>query len=438
MDDPALFKRHFASPTWAPWRVFLKALFALDMDGDDLRTFTACTGQTEAPTEPAREAWLTIGRRGGKSRVLACVAAYLACFKDWTPYLSAGERGYVLIVAADRRQARAIMNYLKAFIGETAMLAPLISGETSEQLELSNGVTLEVATCSFRTIRGRTVIAALLDEVAFWRDDTSSANPDVEVIAALRPAMASVPGSLLLAASSPYSRRGVLWKSYQRYFGKPGPVLAWKASTLTMNPTLPARVVEEAYADDPASASAEFGGEYRSDLEAFVTLESVEACVSVGVRERGPLTSHRYYGFIDPAGGSGTDSMTLAVAHVEGKLTVIDCIREIRPPFSPDAVVEEFASLLKRYKINFIQGDRFGGEWCREPFLTRGIRYEASAKPKSDLYRDLLPRVNSGEIDFLDHARLITQLVTLERRTARSGKDSIDTLRMLTMTLRTA
>jgi hypothetical protein len=60
--------------------------------------------------------------------------------------------------------------------------------------------------------------------------------------------------------------------------------------------------------------------------------------------------------------------------------------------------------------------------WPRE----RGIAYEPSAKPKSDLYRELLPAINSRMVDLLDDARLFAQIVGLERRTARGGRDSID------------
>jgi hypothetical protein len=49
-----------------------------------------------------------------------------------------------------------------------------------------------------------------------------------------------------------------------------------------------------------------------------------------------------------------------------------------------------------------------------------------SAKPKSDLYRDLLPLVNGCRIELLDHPKSVNQLCALERKTARSGKDSID------------
>jgi hypothetical protein len=88
--------------------------------------------------------------------------------------------------------------------------------------------------------------------------------------------------------------------------------------------------------------------------------------------------------------------------------------------------VSEFAQLLKRYRVSKVQGDRYAGEWPREAFKRYGISYEASAKPKSDLYRDLLPRLNSREVELLDNDRLLAQLVGLERRTARGGRDSID------------
>jgi hypothetical protein len=60
------------------------------------------------------------------------------------------------------------------------------------------------------------------DELAFWPIEDAS-DPDVEIINAVRPAMATMPGAMLLAASSPYSRRGALWQAYRQYYGKPSP-----------------------------------------------------------------------------------------------------------------------------------------------------------------------------------------------------------------------
>jgi hypothetical protein len=158
----------------------------------------------------------------------------------------------------------------------------------------------------------------------------------------------------------------------------------------------------------------------------FIPLIAGIACVSLGVIERPPISGVDYMGFIDAAGGSGTDSMTLAIAHRENDTTIIDATRERRPPFSPADVAIEFAALFKSYGITKITSDRWGGLWPVERFAEQGIDCEPCAKPKSDLYRDLLPAVNSRKIDLLDDARLIAQLCGLERRTARGGRDSID------------
>jgi hypothetical protein len=137
------------------------------------------------------------------------------------------------------------------------------------------------------------------------------------------------------------------------------------------------------------------------------------------------MSAVRYFGFADPSGGSA-DSMTLAIGHKEGDGVIVDSVRERKPPFSPEDVVAEFSALLKSYHVTRITGDRYAGEWPREQFRKAGISYDPAQKPKSDLYRDLLPSINSRRIDLLDHPRLISQLCGLERRTARGGRDSID------------
>src|SRR5262249_25914558 len=110
----------------------------------------------------------------------------------------------------------------------------------------------------------------------------------------------------------------------------------------------------------------------------------------------------------------------------EGKTQILDVIRERKPPFSPEAVVDEFTSLMKQYRVSKVYGDRYGGEWPREQFNKRGIFYEPAEKPKSDLYRDLLPLINSRAVGLLGQDKMVTQLLSLERRTSRGGKDSID------------
>jgi hypothetical protein len=428
--DENLFSRWFRDPTtWSSWFIFLKALFALPLQGEEeLATFTRCTGRTRPPETPASEGWLICGRRSGKSFMLSLIAVYLATFKDWREHLAPGEHATVMIVACDRKQARVIVRYITAFLEECQLLAPLVQrkGGAAEgwAIELEGRVTIEVHSCSFRAVRGYTVVAALLDEIAFWRAD-DSANPDREVIEAIRPALVTTPGSILLAASSPYARRGALWEAHRRHYAKDGPVLIWQTATTMMNPTVGEAVVEAALERDPSIGASEWLALFRSDIESYITREAVEACVEPGVRERAPVGGVRYAGFADPSGGR-QDAMTLAVGHREGDIGVLDCLREVKPPFDPASVVREFSGTLGTYGVREIRADRYGGEWPAAEFRKHGVWCRPADKAKSDLYRELLPGINARRVELLDDPKLVAQLVGLERRVGRGGRDSID------------
>jgi hypothetical protein len=73
-------------------------------------------------------------------------------------------------------------------------------------------------------------------------------------------------------------------------------------------------------------------------------------------------------------------------------------------------VVAEFAALLNSFNVTKVVGDRYAGEWPREQFRKHGVAYEPSERPKSALYQDMLPLINSGKVELLDHPRLISQL----------------------------
>jgi len=143
------------------------------------------------------------------------------------------------------------------------------------------------------------------------------------------------------------------------------------------------------------------------------------------VRERAPEFRHDYVAFVDPSGGS-SDAMTLAIAHKECETEILDTIRERRPPFSPEAVVEEFSSVMRQYRCSRCYGDRYGGAWPAEQFMKCGIHLEPAEKTKSDIYLDLLPLINSKAVRLLDHDRLMLQFVGLERTTKSGGRDRID------------
>lgn len=425
MGQDARGEWEWLKPDWAAWRVFVKVLFGLPLaDAAELDLFRLCTGLTDYVPRASREGWVPVGRRGGKSRVLAMIACYLALCFDWTPYLAPGEIGYISVLADQRSHASAIMNYIKGALRHPR-LASLVRKPLVETIELEPRVTIEVVTASIKAVRSRTVIAALCDEIAFWEANEDCANPDVEILNGLRPAMMTIPGSLLLAASSRYARRGALWNNFRDWYGKPEGPLVWSADTMTMHPSVDREWLAAEFERDPVAAAAEYGLEFRTDVGALVDPDVARECVVRGRHELPPDRRFSYRAFVDPSGGSG-DSMTLAIAHDNGERPVLDALREVRPPFQPDQVVSEFAGLLKAYLCFEVTGDHYGGEWPAERFLEHGIAYAVSERTKSEIYLEFLPMINARKPELLDHQRCLLQLDSLERRTARSGRDSVD------------
>jgi hypothetical protein len=426
LSDPALLGKALAGPSWATWRVFLIAVMGEKLTAREREVFRTFTGREQEPGQRIEEALFLIGRRGGKDRAASVLATYIAAFVDWSRVLVPGEKGLALCIGPDQKQAQITRQYIEGVFDGSRILSRLIVNRTADTIELSNNITIEVRAASFRRLRGVTCVSVIATEASFFMNEETSANADTEILNAIRPALATT-GGPLITITTPYARRGEVWNTYRRHFGPEGDplVLVAQGTSRDFNPTLSEKVVARALERDLAAASAEYLAQFRSDIESFVSREVVEAAVSPGVHELPRITGRTYSAFVDPSGGSA-DSMTLAIAHRDKEQGVLDAVREIRPPFSPDAVVTEFADLLKSYGLRRVTGDRYAGEWPREAFRKAGITYDVSEKPKSALYGELLPLLNSGRAELLDNQRMVSQLGSLERRTARGGRDSID------------
>lgn len=421
MTDPALFGEQFGGESFAAWRALLAAFYGLPLSDDEAEMVQALTGRWKTPECAFVELWLAIGRRGGKSQCAALLAVYEALFQDHSAKLAPGEVATVMAIAADRKQARAVMRYVSGLVNSNPMLARSVVRENGEAIEFDNRAVIEVHTASHRAVRGYTLSAAILDEVAFWHVD--GANPDRDIVTALRPALATL-GGKLIALSSPYAKRGILWDTFKRHFaGNSDRVLVAKAPSRTMNPRLPDSVVEQALADDPEAARAEYLAEFRSGISMFLDVELLEDCTRPRPLELPPYHGNTYHAFVDPAGG-GADEFTLSIAHSEDDQFVIDLVRGRKG--SPADAVTEFAAVLKYYNVKRVTGDRYAGRWPRDEFDKHGIAYDVAEQERSGLYMELLAAINSGRVQLPPCEIVKRQLAGLERRTSRSGRDAID------------
>lgn len=151
--DRRVFGEHFKTHTWDAWRVFLAALFALPMTPGQRELYQKYTGRSTLPTEPLHEAWLVVGRRGGKSFILATIAVFLACFKDWRPYLGLGEVRTIMVIAQDRRAARTIMRFCLGLLEAVPMLKQQIESTTQQSITPKRRFQIEIYTASYRATK---------------------------------------------------------------------------------------------------------------------------------------------------------------------------------------------------------------------------------------------------------------------------------------------
>jgi hypothetical protein len=329
-----------------------------------------------------------------------------------------------MCIAADRAQAKNILDYIRAILA-LKIFKGQVKKELAEEITLNNQIGIRVQTCDFRTIRGFTCVAAICDEIAFWRSE--GANPAQEILTALRPALATVPKALLLGISSPYSKSGPLYENFREKYGvADDDVLVWKAPTKSMNPTISDKIIDRALKDDYSAGRAEWLAEFREDLETFLTTETIEQAIIPGRYELPKIDGVQYFAFADPSGGRA-DSFTLAIAHMEeGGHIILDRIEEKRPPLAPADVTREFADIIKAYGLFKVSGDKYSGEWCSRAFEEGGITYESSKLNKSEIYLEFEPLLAQGQLELLDNKRMFSELRGLERRTRSGGKDSVD------------
>ena len=379
----------------------------------------------QAPSSPVREAWVVAGRRAGKSRIFALIAVFVATFKDWSEHLAPGERG--LRLGHWRRTPAGRQHHgfhPGASQGNAAACAPdCVRGRRRDRADERHHLLgcNALAPCGALEDRGR---ARSSTRSGSGQDAEASSNSDAEVLAALLPAMSTIPNSLLLAAGSPYGRRGALWRTYERHFGKPGPVLVWHAPTRVMNPLLPASEIERAYAADPARASCEYDAQFRDAASNLIDADVLAGCIiASGVVERERVPGRSYFAFVDAADGrAGGDSMVLAIAHREERTAVLDLVREQKPPFSPERVVAGFSRILRSFGLHSVQADRHGRGPFAEAFQRHGISYDASAPSKANLFADLIASISSNSISLLDLPRLREQIMGLESQATAGGE----------------
>jgi hypothetical protein len=426
LTDAELFGGTFQAETFWTWRTVAKVI-----DGEplteprEIELFKQSTGRTQLPNRKMRRALrrlvLLCGRRAGKDRFLSAVGVWRAALcADWRKHISAGEQAVVLLLGADRRQASILRRYCEGLLN-VPLLAREVARRTDDLIEFKNGACLEIATNNAQLVRGRSAVAILGSECCHWRTDEASSSSDEEVVGAAEPSLAMCPdGGLLMLGSSVYRKRGYMYRQYKRLHGNDeAEDLCWFATSRTMNPRLPATVVENALAADAPKARAEFENVWREDVDDFLPLDVVEAATDWGVVERPPERGIRYVAYADAASGTGRDSFALAIGHAlydAARTITIDLLRERKPRFVAADVIAEYARILRTYGIGEIVSDNYAAGFSADEWARNGIRFRACDNSTAENFLRALPLLTSKRGRLIDDATLRKQFSSLQRR----------------------
>ena len=249
--------------TYDNWLALLAGALGCALNAAQSAAFRLLTGRDPLPA-PCRELWLAVGRRGGKSRAAAALAIYLALIREWT--LAAGEVGTIMVLANDRTQARVAFRYIKGLLEAHPTLAGEVVNVTADTITLANGIEIVIGTADNAAVRGRTIVACICDEFAFWPYEQAT-----EVLRALRPGMATQPDAMLIVISTVYAAAGPFYEARKRYFGVDDPhVLYAVATSQQMNPTLSDEFIAGEMERDPVGNAAEYLSVERTDVSGFL------------------------------------------------------------------------------------------------------------------------------------------------------------------------
>jgi hypothetical protein len=356
--------------------------------------------------------------------VAAALAVFLSLFQRHK--LARGELGYVLVLAATQDQAKTVFQYCAGFIEASEALRREVVSITAHEIRLRNNTVIGVHVNSYRTIRGKTLLACIFDETAFWRDE-SSATPDVETYRAVMPSLIASNG-MLIGISTPYQKLGLLHSKYRDHYAVAGDdVLVVQGDSATFNSTLSAELIESHRASDPEAAVGEWDAQFRSDIAQFLSDDLIEIAIDRSrPPELPPQQGVQHKIFCDASGGRH-DAYTVCVGHKDkSDRFVCDVLRGREPPFDPQEVTREHAALAREYGCSRVYGDCYSGDWILSAFRECGVTYERAEKSKSDLYLEGLPTFSRGLVSLPEHRRLGRELRLLERHVSRTGRDRVD------------
>lgn len=440
----AFCKRYLPFELSPAWEAFIRGLYGLPLNGPMKQTLAAICG-FEKPTRAGYSEGLVVaGRRSGKSAVAATLALYEAVARgpEHMARLAYGQKGFFVVLSKTQRQALECFRFARGACEKFPELnelldEPPLESQSGGELRFKSGATLTVMPASKSSIRGYSVLFALLDEWSWQQSGAESADQDVEVHAAARYGMVAprgAPQRRLIIISSPAARAGLVYQTYTDHFGEPsGPVLVARGATWTWNPSIDRDKLELERQRDPKIYEREVLAEFVDRVSAWID----GAVIDAAARDRNaaplpPVPRVQYFGAVDVA--LKRDRTILAIGHIEmipddSQLRfVVDGLWSWRPtpgvPLDARATVADIADICHSYRVTEIRGDQFCAIPLKQEFLDYGIElYEmvATSQTKIEAFTRLREAFYAERVSLPADSVALEEFRSLQERVTSGG-----------------
>ncbi len=467
-----------------PQQVILKAAYGLPLESaeehrawailndnvvyDDLYVPQEVTGDYPYEPEEYKTVVGLIGRRSGKSHISCFAALYEIVFGGHMQHVKVVKRKQkdgtiketrqeviVPYIAQDLPTAKANMIYIKLFAEMSPMMAKEIVNENSNVIEFRNGIKVQPEPPVLKTGRGVAIPVVILDEVGFWYKTADSANPDFEVLRAVRASMAQFPNRKRFIISSPYTEEGILWE-----YAKAGtkgrksinPVdkkkyrtsLVMQASTAAMeNPQLiKAGIMDtliEEQAADPEGYIREYGARFVTAVGGYLPRELVQSAIVKGRTEHKRKQLERdnlipyYIAAMDPA--FRVDSWAFTIMHRDMKGKLIQDVLKVWTPdkknkisLDPGVIMQQISEICKEWDINTIYSDQYQLESLQQIALMYRLAIagmDFTGKSKAKVFGSFKQSLQAGNVELLDIPIIYQQLAMLQYKMGAMGNVQI-------------
>jgi len=335
----------------------LKAIYGLPLDPQELEIYKRATGRQTYDAAEQQEVTIIAGRRSGKTTK---IAARIVCFEAVRDHgLPQGEEGYVMLLAPTLKQAKIAFRAIHRDLRRSPVLSAWVVRTTKDEIELKNGIIIGCYACTYDGVRGHSVVAAVCDELGFWSDEDTAANPAEEVIAALMPGMATVRNSKLVKISTPFRKDGVLWREFQQRAELDFAV--WQLSSQEMNPTISSSILERERDRSAERFRREFLAEFTDSVSGWIVPELLDPCIVRGRTELPYTSDGIFVAVADPAFVRDDFALAILSRRDDGRIVVHRVARwsgTKAAPLGHEDVLGQVKSILSEYQLNSLIGDR--------------------------------------------------------------------------------